>query len=43
MSKKKALKNQGVEFREDILYGGGPGEISNPACWNCKNTGVAAW
>lgn len=23
MSKKKALKNQGVEFREDIIRGGG--------------------
>ena len=36
MNKEKALKNQGLEFREDISIGGGTTRISNiRGDWHC--------
>lgn len=29
MNKEKALKNQGLEFREDILFGGGQDHVGD--------------
>ena len=34
MNKEKALKNQGLEFREDILIGGGKTSAEDFVSWD---------
>ncbi len=43
MNKEKALKNQGLEFREDIVFDRGAWFYRIPGMWCCKhitNTGL---